>query len=102
MNEREGNYFGRAMLLTFIVGAAAGVTAVLLLAPNARRESAEKIKELSRDLKRRATTTLDTAKDKMTSTVARGRTYVGEKRAAVEAAVEAGREAYLAKSVHHD
>ena len=102
MNEREGTYFGRALLLTFIVGAAAGVTAVLLLAPNARRESAERIKELSRDLKRRATTTLGNAKDKVTSTVTRGRTYLGEKRAAMEAAVEAGREAYSATSVHHD
>ena len=94
MSHNEGNYYGPAVTVSFLVGALAGAAAVLLLAPKARRESAERIREISRDVRERASAAVDTAKDKVSSTVSRGREFLDDKRSVVEAAVEAGKEAY--------
>ncbi len=94
MIDGETNYYGRTALLSFLVGTVAGAAAVLLLAPKARRESAERIRGLSEDLKERAASTIDSAREKVSSTVARGRDFLDEKRSVIESAVEAGKEAY--------
>jgi gas vesicle protein len=80
--------------LSLFVGALAGAAAVLLLAPKARRESAERIREFSHDLKERASDTIDSAKEKISSTVSRGKEFLDDKSAVFSSAVEAGREAY--------
>lgn len=94
MNHEEVTRNGSAMALPFLVGAVAGAAAMLILAPKVRRESAEKIKDASRELKDRAVATFDTAKEKVLSSVTRGREILDERRAALETAVVAGREAY--------
>jgi gas vesicle protein len=85
---------GRTVILSAIVGAIAGAAAVLLLAPKVRRESAQRIREISHDLEGRASATIDTAKDRVSSTVARSRDFLDEKGSVISAAVEAGKEAY--------
>lgn len=94
MNHDAATHNGSAMALPFLFGAVAGAAAMLILAPKARRESAEKIKDASRELKERAVATLDTAKERVLSSVTRGREILDERRAALESAVVAGREAY--------
>jgi gas vesicle protein len=94
MSNCENGFSGRTMLLSFLVGAIAGAAAVVLLAPEARRESAERIRELSHDLKERASATIDTAKENISSTVSRGRDFLDDKRSVISSAVEAGKEAY--------
>jgi gas vesicle protein len=91
---REEGYSGHTVILSFFLGSVAGAAAVLLLAPQARRESAQRIREFSNDLKERATDYLDQAKEKVTSTVGRGRDFLDEKRSLIQSAVEAGKDAY--------
>lgn len=91
---REDGYSGHTVTLSFFLGAIAGAATVLLLAPQARRESAQRIREFSNDLKERATDYLDTAKDKVSTGINRGRDFLDEKRSLIQSAVEAGKEAY--------
>ena len=93
MSKSEGHY-GITTAISFLAGTVAGATAVLLLAPRARRESAERLKEFSDDLKERASTTIESAKQKASSLVSRGREVVDEKLAVAGAAVDAGKSAY--------
>ena len=94
MSTCEGSFSGRTVVLSLLVGAIAGAAAVLLLAPKVRRESAERIREFSHDLKERASATIDTAKEGISSTVSRGRDFLDEKRSVISSAVETGKEAY--------
>lgn len=94
MSNCESSFSGRTVILSLFVGAIAGAAAVLLLAPKARRESAKRVRELSNDLKERASATIDTAKEKISSSVSRGRGFLDEKRSVISSAVEAGKEAY--------
>lgn len=91
---REDGYSGHTVTLSFVLGAIAGAATVLLLAPQARRESAQRIRDFSNDLKERATDYLDTAKDKVSSGITRGRDFLDEKRSLIQSAVDAGKEAY--------
>jgi gas vesicle protein len=97
MSNDESGFSSRTMILFLFVGAIAGAAAVLLLAPKTRKEVAERIRELSRDLKERASTTIDTAKEKISSGVSRGRNFLDEKRSVISSALEAGKEAYARK-----
>jgi gas vesicle protein len=94
MSNCESSFSGRTVILSLFLGAIAGAAAVLLLAPKARRESTERIREFSHDLKERASATIDTAKENISSTVSRGRDVLDEKRSVISSAVEAGKEAY--------
>jgi len=94
MSNCESTFSGRSVILSLFVGAVAGAALVLLLAPKTRRESAERIRELSNDLKERASATADTAKEGISSTLSRGRDFLGEQSSAISSAVEAGKEAY--------
>lgn len=90
----ESNFSGRTVILSMFVGALVGAAAVLLLAPSVRRESAERIREFAQDMKERASATIDSAKEKVSSTVSRGRDFLDEERSVISSAVEAGKEAY--------
>ena len=94
MSNCDSGFSGRTVILSLSIGAIAGAAAVLLLAPRVRRESAERIRELSNDLQERASATIDTAKEKMSSTVSQGRDFLDEQGSVISAAVEAGKEAY--------
>jgi gas vesicle protein len=94
MSNCESSFSGRSVILSLFVGAIGGAAAVLLLAPKARRESAKRVREFSHDLKERASATIDMAKEKISSSVSRGRGFLDEKRSVISSAVEAGKEAY--------
>lgn len=91
---REDCCSGSTAIVSFILGSLAGAAAVLLLAPQARQESAERVREFSNDLKGRAADYLEQAKGTVSSTVGRGRDFLDEKRSLIQSAVEAGKEAY--------
>jgi len=91
---REEGCNSHSVVISFFLGTIAGAAAVLLLAPQSRKESAERIREFSQDMKERAADYLDTAKDTVSSTVGRGRDFLDEKRSLIQSAVEAGKEAY--------
>lgn len=98
MSNCESSYSGTTVILSVLVGALAGAAAVLLLAPKTRHESAERIRDVSHRLAERASATVDTAREGISSTVSRGRDFIDQQRSvissAVEAGVEAGREAH--------
>lgn len=91
---RDNGCNGTTIVVSFMLGTIAGAAAVLLLAPQARKESAERIRDFSQHLKDQAADYIDQAKDKVTSTVGRGRDFLDEKRSLIHSAVEAGKEAY--------
>jgi gas vesicle protein len=91
---RDEGYSGHTVVISFFLGTIAGAAAVLLLAPQARRESADRIREFGQDIKERAADYLDQAKETVSSTVGRGRDFLDEKRSLIQSAVEAGKEAY--------
>ena len=84
---------GGAVILAFLGGAAVGIVAALLLAPQPGEESREQLKKYARktgnnlrDLAERAEETWDTAVEK-------GRRFVQEQKTTLSEAMEAGREA---------
>lgn len=91
---REEGCNGHSVIVSFFLGTIAGVAAVLLLAPQSRKESAERIREFGNDLKERGTDYFDQAKGTVSTTVGRGRDFLDEKRSLIQSAVEAGKEAY--------
>ena len=91
---REEGCSGHTVVISFLLGTAVGAAAVLLLAPQARKESAERIREFGNDMKERASDYLDQAKESVSSTVGRGRDFLDEKRSLIQSAVQAGKEAY--------
>ena len=91
---REEGCSGHTAIISFVLGTIAGAAAVLLLAPQARKESAERIRDFGQGMKERASDYLDQAKDTVSSTVGRGRDFIDEKRSLIQSAVEAGKEAY--------
>ena len=100
---REDGCSGTTIVVSFLLGSIAGAAAVLLLAPQARKESAERIRDFSQNLKDQAADYIDHAKEKVSSTVGRGRDFLDEKRSLIHSAVEAGKEAYQrekAKGTH--
>jgi gas vesicle protein len=94
MNNGERGFSGYTVVISLFVGAVAGAAVVLLLAPKARRESARRIREVSQDLKEKASATIDTARENISSTVSKGKEFLDEKLSVITSAVEAGKEAY--------
>ena len=92
-NEESGHSAG-SLILAFFVGGLVGAGVALLLAPQAGKETREKIKKLTEDAKEKADQYAEEVKGKVTSTVEKGKEVVGEKKSLVTAAIEAGKEAY--------
>ena len=83
-----------SVLLAFILGGMVGAGVALLIAPQSGVETRRKIKDLADDVKEKATDYASTAKEKVTETVDKAKNLYEEKKSAVTAAVEAGKEAY--------
>ncbi len=90
----EEGYSSGSVLLAFVLGGMVGAGVALLLAPQSGTETRRKIKELTDDVKEKAADYADTAKGKVVSTVDKAKELYEEKKTAISAAVEAGKEAY--------
>ncbi len=90
----EEGYSSGSVLLAFVLGGMVGAGVALLLAPQSGTETRRKIKELTEDVKEKATDYAGTAKEKVVSTVDKAKGLYEEKKSAISAAVEAGKEAY--------
>jgi gas vesicle protein len=80
----------RSVLLPLFVGAAVGAGIALLLAPKPGRELRKQIQELGSD-----------SKEKILSTVDRGKALYEEGKAAISSAVDAGKHAYEQEKEKH-
>ncbi|MBJ6750778.1 YtxH domain-containing protein [Geomonas anaerohicana] len=81
------------MLLSFLAGAAVGIGAALLLAPNTGEELRGKIKDLADDAVDKIKEYASEAQDKIRSSYEDGKDLVLEKKNIISSAIEAGKEA---------
>lgn len=93
MRDEEGFGSG-SILLSFLLGGMVGAGLALLLAPQSGPEARRKIMEIADDVKEKAGDYVNQAREKVTSTVEKGKCYVDEKKSLIAAAFEAGKEAY--------
>jgi gas vesicle protein len=80
--------------VAFVIGATLGAITSLLLAPGPGRETRERIKEASQDVKEKAETLCADAVEKVSAVVEKGRGLVQEGGPLLKQAVEAGKKAY--------
>ena len=91
---REEGYSSGSVLLSFLLGGVVGAGLALLFAPQSGRETRQKIKDLTDEVKDKTTDYVKQAKEKAASFVDEGKEYYDEKRSILKSAVEAGKEAY--------
>jgi len=94
MGHEEGGFGVGSVLLSFILGGVIGAGLALLLAPQSGVETRRRLRELTDDVKERASEYIGQAKEKVASSLEKGKHIVEEKKSAISAAIEAGKKAY--------
>lgn len=90
----ECGYGSGSILLSFLLGGLVGAGFALLLAPQSGRETRQKIKDLTDDVKEKAMGYVGEVKEKVTTGVEKGKDLYEEKKSIITTAIEAGKEAY--------
>ena len=90
----ECGYGSGSILLSFLLGGLVGAGFALLMAPQSGRETRQKIKDLTDDVKEKAMGYAGEVKEKVTTGVDKGRDLYEEKKSIITTAIEAGKEAY--------
>ncbi|MBM4145241.1 MAG: YtxH domain-containing protein [Nitrospira sp.] len=90
----ECGYGSGSILLSFLLGGLVGAGFALLLAPQSGRETRQKIKDLSDDVKEKAMGYVGEVKEKVTTGIDKGKDLYEEKKSIITTAIEAGKEAY--------
>ena len=91
---KDEGYSSGSVLLSFLLGGVVGAGLALLFAPQSGRETRQKIKDLTDDVKEKSAEYVNQVKEKATSLVEEGKGYYDEKKSILKSAVEAGKEAY--------
>jgi len=89
----ERNYSTGTVAVAFIVGGLVGAGIALLTAPQSGRETREKIKDLAGEAKDKIKAVADDAKEKIQDTYRNTRDMVGERKAMLATAIDAGKRA---------
>jgi gas vesicle protein len=97
MDNQDSNCSSPAIALAFIGGAVAGVVAGLLLAPKSGEETRGDLKRYARKTEEEVLEKAKEARVALDETIERGKHFLAEKAADVEAAAKAGREAMKGK-----
>jgi gas vesicle protein len=92
MDNQETRCSAQSVALAFIGGAVAGVVAGLLLAPKSGEETRQDLKRYARRAEEEILERAKEARAALDETIERGKHFIAEKAADVEAAVKAGRE----------
>lgn len=91
-NQRDG-CSGQALALAFLGGVVAGAIAGILLAPKSGEETRRTLKAYARRTEEEVLEKAKEARAALDETIERGKHFMEEKRAEVEAAVKAGKDA---------
>ncbi len=91
---RDDGYSSGSVLLSFLLGGVVGAGLALLFAPQSGRETRQKIKDLTDDVRDKSAEYVNQAKEKATSLVEEGKDFYEEKKSILKSAVDAGKEAY--------
>ena len=94
MSDDNNGFSASSVFLAFVLGGIVGAGIALLMAPQSGRETREKIKDFTEDIKEKAGSYAGQIKGKVTSAVEGGKEYIEEKKSLLSAAIEAGKEAY--------
>jgi gas vesicle protein len=97
MENQNAGCSAQAVVLAFLSGAFAGALAGILLAPKSGEETRRELKGYARKTEEDIIEKAKEARAALDDTIERGKQYMAEKRADVEAAVKAGREAMKEK-----
>lgn len=92
MDNQETKCSGQAVVLAFLGGAVAGVVASLLLAPKSGEATRRALKGYARRAEEEVLEKAKEARAALDETIERGKRFIAEKAADVEAAAKAGRE----------
>ena len=90
----ECSYGTGSILLSFLLGGLVGAGFALLLAPQSGRETRQKIKDITDDVKEKAMGYVGDVKEKVTSTLDKGKEMYEEKKSIITSAIDAGKDAY--------
>ena len=93
MDNQHARCSGAALCLAFLGGAVAGALAGILFAPKAGEQTRQELKGYARKTEEDLLEKAKEAREALDEAIERGKTYIAEKRADVEAAVKAGKEA---------
>lgn len=97
MDNYEAKCSAQAVALAFLGGAVAGVVAGLLLAPKSGEETRRDLRNYARRAEEEVLEKAKEARAALDQTIEKGKQFLAEKTANVEAAVKAGREAVTEK-----
>jgi gas vesicle protein len=93
MDNQNVRCSAQTLFFTFLAGAAAGAVAGILFAPKAGEQTRRELKAYARKTEEDLIETAKEARAALDQAIERGKSFVAEKRADVEAAVKAGKEA---------
>lgn len=94
MRHEEGGFSSGSILLSFLLGGMVGAGLALLMAPQSGQETRRRIKELAEDVKSKSSEYVSHTKERVASSIEKGKDIIEEKKTAISAAIEAGKEAY--------
>ncbi len=97
MPNQDAKCSPETVVLAFLGGAIGGMIAGILLAPKAGEETRRELKSQARRTEEELIEKAKEARAALDEVIERGKQFVDEKRADVEAAVKAGREAFKEK-----
>jgi len=97
MDNQHARCSGQALFFAFLGGAAAGALAGVLFAPKAGEQTRRELKAYARKTEEDLIEKAKEARAALDEAIEHGKSFVAEKRADVEAAVKAGKEAMKAK-----
>ena len=97
MPNQDAKCSSETVVLAFLGGAIGGLIAGILLAPKAGEETRRELKSQARRTEEELIEKTKEARAALDEVIERGKQFVDEKRADVEAAVKAGREAFKEK-----
>ena len=92
MDNQDSKYSSPAVALAFLGGAVAGVVAGLLLTPKSGEDTRRVLKGYAKKAEEEVLEKAKEARAALDETIERGKHFIAEKTADVEAAVKAGRE----------
>ena len=97
MPNQDAKCSPETVVLAFLGGAIGGMIAGILLAPKAGEETRRELKSQARRTEEELIEKAKEARAALDEVIERGKQFMDEKRADVEAAVKAGREAFKEK-----
>ena len=97
MDNHDARCSSQAVALAFLGGALAGAVAGILLAPKSGEETRRELRGYARKAEEELIEKAEEAREALNEMIERGKHFVAEKRADVDAAVTAGKEAMKEK-----